>query len=115
MILEQIFRAPHSLPSSVRHFSFSPLSYPHPTHPFTVSLFETYSTYITFPYPKQPLTLHTLTLTSHTMQLKQTHTPHTNHQVLMGRVTVDIKEWVANGRFEGEQRLHNSEGERKDE
>ena len=28
----------------------------------------------------------------------------------MGRVTVDIKEWVANGRFEGEQRLHNREG-----
>jgi hypothetical protein len=47
------------------------------------------------------------------MQPKQTHTPHTHHQVLMGRVTVDIKEWVANGRFEGEQRLHNSEGEGK--
>ena len=29
----------------------------------------------------------------------------------MGRVTVDIKEWVANGRFEGEQKLHNREGE----
>ena len=28
----------------------------------------------------------------------------------MGRVTVDIKEWVANGRFEGEQKLHNREG-----
>ena len=24
----------------------------------------------------------------------------------MGRVTVDIKEWVANGRFEGEQKLN---------
>ena len=31
----------------------------------------------------------------------------------MGRVTVDIKEWVANGRFEGEQKLHNREGNRR--
>jgi len=30
--------------------------------------------------------------------------------VLMGRATVDIKEWVANGRFEGEQKLQNREG-----
>jgi hypothetical protein len=28
----------------------------------------------------------------------------------MGRATVDIKEWVANGRFEGEQKLQNREG-----
>ena len=28
----------------------------------------------------------------------------------MGRVTVDIKEWVANGRFEGDKKIHNREG-----
>jgi hypothetical protein len=28
----------------------------------------------------------------------------------MGRAVVDIKEWVANGRFEGEQKLQNREG-----